>query len=185
MAAPTVNETPFQLNSSLYDPPGTVRRETCLAMEPGQTPIDDAINIWLCEVHHPFGGNALVVRRWRCIHSTHDGMVGQLLALGGAAGFEVIGAAPGMPAMNLWVQHTFRHAGQRPEAQRDDVIPAEIMQEIRQLVRAGQSVRATKLVYHNSTRDLRTSRDYVRQLAAEAERDTAILAAADVPLEES
>lgn len=182
MAAPTFDETPFQLNRSLYDPPGTIRRETCLAMEPGQTPIDDVINIWFCEEYVPSPN--MISRRWRCVHSRLDSMLGQMLAANGAAGFEVIGAAPGMPAMNLWVQHVYRHAGQRPEAQRDDVIPSTIMEEIRQLVRDGRHVPATKLVYHNSTRDLRASRDYVRQLAAEAKRDDAIMVAADSAVEE-
>lgn len=178
MAAPTVDETPFQLNNSLYDPPGTVRRETYLAMEPGETSADDVINIWLCEEYVPFPN--MINRRWRCVHSRLDGMLGQMLAANGAAGFEVIGAAPGMPAMNLWIQHTLRHAGSpRPEAERDDVIPPAIMEEIRQHVREGRPVPATKLVYHNSTRDLRASRDYVRQLAAEAKRDDAVMAAAE------
>lgn len=179
MAAPVIDETPFQRSTSRFDPPGTIRREICLAMEAGETPADDVINIWLCEEY--VAGPTYAperLRRWRCVHSRLDGMLGQILTVNGAAGFEVIGATPGMPAMNLWVQHVYRHAGQRPEAQRDDVIPPAIMEEIRQHVRDGRLVPATKLVYHNSTRDLKASRDYVRQLAAEAKRDDAVMAIA-------
>lgn len=181
MAAPTPDETPFQLNNSRFDPCGTVRRE--IVRDEG---INVCINIWVCEEYLPYSDSPMLVsRRWRCIHSYLPSMVGQVISLDVAAGLEVIGATPGTPAMNLWIQHTYRHAGSwLPKSRRDDVISPEIMEEIRSHVRHGRRVQAIKLVRENSTRDLRQSRDYVRQLATDMKHDAAALAVAEAPLDE-
>jgi hypothetical protein len=179
------DHAPFQLAVSLYDPAGTVRREERWALGAGQTPNDDVINIWLCEpytVRVPGAGPKAyrTCHQWRCIESRQQIWLGQVVGHGEAAGWPVIGAAPGTPAWRLWLD------GARLPVVKSPVRPlsADALVRIREFLREGRSRTAIIYVRDQMGGSLVEARDRVNQLRDEMRNDTHTVAVADSALDE-
>lgn len=137
---------PFQLEISVYDPAGTIRREERWATAPGETPMEDTLNIWICEPYivGEITASTRVAHRWRCIAARQEIWLGQLVAHGGAGGWQVIGAALGTPAAEALARHL---ATSTPPAATLNDLSAAVLAQVRAALRGGRYFAAVQAVW--------------------------------------